>query len=152
MDELKEYDVVPDGYAYPVYADMGKLHFNITSALPTFKSILQLDQTYLVVCRGTSGICIAQLLTILLPEYRLEIKYQKKDTEVNHGHGYTLNSYLEDPIIVVDDFISSGMTMRTIAKGLGVNCANVQIVFACALAEFKPLIKELFPNTKHLIY
>ncbi len=77
------------------------------------------DEKIAFVCRGSSGVAAATLLTYLVPNTRMV--YIRKENEMGHTIGivgdYPLSSEGEK-IMIVDDFIQSGATVKAMMMKL----------------------------------
>lgn len=104
---------------YPIGSDMPEIIKMAKEAAEKFDKIKAFkNKTVNVVCRGSSGAILAALFVAHCSNLsRFYIRHIKKDNEDSH----TLNnsSLIKDAIVlVIDDFISSGITMSAIYKAL----------------------------------
>lgn len=70
-----------------------------------------------LICMGSSGSIFATMITMLLPNHEIEIYYVKKQGEHSHGSSVEYIRNVGDESIeniIVDDFISSGETIRVL--------------------------------------
>jgi hypoxanthine phosphoribosyltransferase len=101
--------VVQSGYLY-----RGFKRVEINHVIKTFKKVLK-DNVFgdfdAIVCRGVSGLIMAPLLAY---HGRKKLVITRKPDE--NSHSYTrIEGHLDiDTYIIVDDFVSSGMTIETI--------------------------------------
>lgn len=113
---------------------------------------------YQIACRGTSGVLIAGFVNNWLAELaglQVPIILIRKDTEDSHG-GTTMYSHLQGThkIIVVDDFVSTGTTMRAIAKRLKQADRHMDVRAVCVYSN--ELLKQsdladIFPNLQTIL-
>lgn len=153
---MQYHHIHSDSYDYPVWSGTNTL---IGLAAITKRKILELfaDIPFIgLVCTGTSGLLIAY--EIARDDSRFKIRYLKKDNEESHSTQPFLSDSTE-PLIVVDDIVSSGATMRRIAKKLNEFSHDQKgaekVVGLCLAYSDVDLIEpvtKLFPNLKHVIH
>lgn len=69
-----------------------------------------------IFCRGSSGSILATMFIAFAP-YKCNLVYVKK--EIEQGHSGLISDFRKDlPSLVIDDFMSSGETLREIYKGI----------------------------------
>ena len=82
------------------------------------------DASYInLICRGSSGAIIAGLVSVILKKDKGKnvcIYHIKKDGESAHGSGLLDNGILDPTsiIVVIDDFIDTGLTIVSIVEKL----------------------------------
>ncbi len=103
------------------------------------------ETTFNLWCRGSSGAILASCFAMMNPQYNFIICHVKKYNEDSHSSSVPTYFYDNCRNIVIDDFVSSGDTIRHIVEAI----KNVDEVSDClmvargALYESKGL-KDLF--------
>lgn len=88
-----------------------------SNAATTFNSIPDFKhQRINIICRGSSGAMLAALFASFLVGHPIEIYHIKKRGEISHASQVPVISS-QAVNIIIDDFISSGETLREIYKG-----------------------------------
>lgn len=99
-----------------------------------------------LVCMGSSGAIIASIISVMLIKkgYTTQIVHIKKNGESSHNgtvSGLTNTHYN----IVVDDFIDTGLTIKTIFQKV-VECTNARINAICVSGLIFSEMIELIEN------
>jgi orotate phosphoribosyltransferase-like protein len=84
---------------------------------------LNTDAQINLICSGSSGAIIASIIaTILYDKFeKVCIRYIKKDGENSHGFSYMCSEWFKGFNIIVDDFITTGATMKYIFNKINNN-------------------------------
>ena len=107
---------------YPVGSNMHGVTKYVMQAADIFKNTFS-SRTVNVFCRGSSGAILAGLFSsYLIDTFDIKIVHIKKEGE--HSHSEKVPSHFDNHGInvIIDDFISSGSTVRNIYKAI---CDNV---------------------------
>lgn len=106
--------------------------------------------------RGSSGAILGallfQALTTLKPQYRIKVHHIRKDGESTHSGNGGIAWRSQGPSaynIIIDDFISSGTTLKQIFKVI--DASGIQIVDCVAIGEADYWPIDLPVETKMLI-
>jgi len=143
--------VTKANYCYPLYSHPARVEVNAPLIASKLYDIFNNAKIGLV-CTGTSGIMIAQSVWMCLPHRDLcSIHYIRKSTESAHGGSNTYAT--PDILVVVDDFISTGATLHSIAKKLSnLQRNNVKAIsIQATVTEVSQFALPHFPNLNHLI-
>lgn len=118
-------------YDYPVFDNLKIVDTNINLMIPLLEKVLNKKQNIQIFCRGSSGLVIAMALQKELNnlEYKSQIAFVRKDSEKSHGCSTSIISKAQ--IIVVDDFVATGTTIRTIIDYLNSFESKPNIVAFC---------------------
>lgn len=137
-------------YAYPVYCFIELLMNCAARTAAQLRRLYGDTASLLLVCTGTSGVLIAAELVKILGG-RASVYYIRKGDEAAHLTASLPPS--AELLIVVDDIMASGATMRYIANKLGEHSVKVKAV--CLADEedtnHTQLLSNLFVNLNHLI-
>jgi orotate phosphoribosyltransferase-like protein len=85
-------------------------------------------------CRGSSGAILAGLTAnyLIKAGYNVCIEHVKKEGETSHGGDYVQKISRNYIIVIIDDFISTGSTIRNIYNAmLENNSPKIQIDIVC---------------------
>lgn len=135
-------------YAYPVYQDMAIVHINGNRIA---KAILGLySQPLQLVCRGSSGILIAGEVQRYLPY--ATIHYARKDNEREHSSRLRLDTGV--PIVIIDDMVCTGKTMRAIRDQIEAEypqtLSSVEGVCCYSAWGKRETLDNMFPSLKYI--
>lgn len=135
---------------YPIFEHMDYYNRNIAKMAQCLNKLMDTKHKYAIVCTGTSGISLAVGVHSLL-NVKPDICYIRKENEDNHGHGNKIfGTY--DKLIVIDDLVCSGDTMRYISNRLQRTQHHLQVEAICACtASIISHRTEWFPNLKYII-
>lgn len=138
---------------YPVLNDICGLRETAFNIDETIKRVFLGHAKLALVGCGTSG---ASLMTAISIISDLDCGIIHKDTNKEHSHRPRITIVIRyNHLIVVDDRIETGDTMRTISESLkreGDFHLKVKMVCAIHANEKRELLKELFPNCKYFCY
>lgn len=142
---------IPRNFEYPVFVDLTVLRYNAQQIAIALNRIYQ-GQDIQLVARGTSGLLIAAEVQRNLESagFFTSIYFVRKPGENSHGGN---SSFRRDAkLIVVDDHISSGTTMRAIANELRIYDRQDQVdaVVAFHSEKFEEMLTDLFPKMRNL--
>lgn len=70
-------------------------------------------------CRGSSGAILASLFAVHIHMPNIKIIHVKKPGENSHSGGYHPYTYGDAINVIIDDFVSSGKTLRHIYSQMG---------------------------------
>lgn len=120
MKTIKENGVIIykfnyDEPTYPVYQHPHTVKPLIDAVVKICKTKFK-DKKIGFICRGSSGLYIATNCNVKVKNS--SIIYVRKEDEVAHGGKVENFSYLLDVYIVVDDFVSTGETIKAIISNL----------------------------------
>lgn len=152
--------VTQESYPYPVFIDRyGTVAKNVKVVTKKVLQIYGKKCDYQLICTGTSGAVIAYEMQRLLRDslergYDVDVFYVRKANETNHHGESGVKLQKETTMIIVDDRVASGQTLRNIAKYLRDyvtgNFAE-QITCVCARGCEPENVELLFPNIKNII-
>lgn len=138
-------------YTYPVYQDMAVVWDNGPKIAKALTNIYGEDRIQLV-CRGSSGILIAQEVQRNMPKGRAtaSIHYARKDSERAHNYGMRLDTIY--PIVIIDDIVCTGETLRAIRDRLRECLTDEQVQVVCAMEAWNKanLIQNTFPSVQYI--
>lgn len=101
---------------YPVGCDVKAAHDFILEVNTKLSELLKSEDTVNIWCRGSSGSILATILSLNIKVKECRICYVRKGNETQHSSRvYPLDEAIN---IVVDDFISSGETVRAIIDAM----------------------------------
>lgn len=125
---------------YPTYGDMKSVTHNAKQYSDKLQELFPYEKITLV-CRGTSGLTIASVMATLLPN--VQINYLRKDSEISSSHCGTRSNIWSGAIegtrlVVVDDFISTGSTLREIEGALKGEYGDLYKDIDCLCVQNRP--------------
>lgn len=103
------------------------------------------ERTIVLVCRGSSGAIIAGSIAVLLIENgctNVRIAHVKKPGEESHHSTINLDRYQDPVIIIVDDFISTGRTLKAIFDAID-KCYYDLIHIVCTASCYRTFEADL---------
>jgi orotate phosphoribosyltransferase len=135
-------------YEYPLYQGMDIVRANGPLIADALTGLYGKNRIQLV-CRGSSGILIAQEVQRGLPS--ASIHYARKEEERQHNYGMKLDTIY--PIVIVDDLISTGGTLRAIRARLDEYNVEDKVEAVCLWRAYDKvtLIENTFPSCKYII-
>jgi orotate phosphoribosyltransferase-like protein len=138
-------------YGYPVIHSPDTLKWNVQKIAEYLKPRYP-DNNLQFIGTGTSGAMILTAIS-LLPEYQAAtFCLVKKEGEHSHRSSLSPDFSHQCPAVVVDDEISTGMTMHRIATSLHEELRKmVEVVAVNKEYNFKGDWRLLFPNLKLII-
>lgn len=148
---------IPTDFGYPVFSHLKMLRSNAQQIAMTLNRVYQ-GQDVQFITRGTSGVLIAAEIQRNLESvgFITSIRHVRKPNENHHGGNTPFKS--DARLIIVDDHISSGYTMREIAKDLEsyrvvpgtTRVDQVDAVVAFHSEQFEEMLTDLFPKMRNL--
>ncbi len=106
-----------ESYDYPVFNDLNMVNRNIEWIMKYLPELLDFNDKIQLFFRGSSGLTISMYLADAMTKagYKdVKLSFIRKENESSHSSNpYPLFGY---KIVIVDDFVSSGKTIRTILR------------------------------------
>lgn len=141
-------------YKYPMQS---MKHFDkVASALIKYWERERIEDAQ-IVFTGSSGVTAACLLNVALIKNDISpmsvCRITKEGEESHSGHTGT-DDLQQGELVIIDDFISTGATMRRIYDALHASMnANLRVscIIAKDILDFPHIYKEFFPNVELLI-
>jgi len=128
--------------SYPVGKNLPENYQNILEMAEALKKKNYSD--VVLICSGSSGAIISAIIAIQFNPI-LPIIYIKKAYERNHGHFYHSMRITNKTLIIVDDFVATGDTIRHIRKKLRLEgITEVQGICMSSSFELYDLHKQGF--------
>lgn len=113
----KEIEIPYISVSYPVGSNMANLKIVIETYVNAFKTLEFADGfRFNLFCSGSSGAIISTAFALALPQYIFKICHVKKPGEDSHQYGVEYEPYAVN--IVIDDFISTGVTVERIVTNI----------------------------------
>ena len=123
------YDDIP---LYPVYQHMKQLCITVNNIIKTVKKHKLHKQEIVLWCRGSSGAAIAALIAAKLPN--CSIVHVKKHREEHHYSDLDIKQKAYN--VFVDDFISSGTTLKEVIKTINDYDLKLNAIWLCNSKSF----------------
>lgn len=121
-----DYDVLPRGNYGWSYMDPKVFATKIEETSEVIADMYSKNEFDAVAFMGSSG---AALAFHLAAKYKIPLIYVRKSGEKSHGHAIESNSKKAvKRYLIVDDFVDSGKTIRTIVKKINKWCADYEIL------------------------
>lgn len=152
---MKLYSEMPYPWDYPVYDNTAEyMELNVKKISTRLTSILsRSDSPVTLVGRGTSGAVIGyevlRKLRHSLPERNIQMRLVRKQNESAHHEDTYLNE--ESKVVVIDDFVDSYGTMKSIAEWVALHGDISQVHTIVVRRASSHELKRIFPNAKFLI-
>ena len=149
---------------YPVGASFNRNRDYIVEVARTIHTIAGKERCISLICRGTSGTILAGAIGYILKEkqHDVNIIVSRKCEESSHDHNMSGVEFLDTKnkpfSVVIDDFIHTGDTVKTILKDIDSNISIPTLDMLCVdncLSDKKveelPIIYELLQRFNYVL-
>lgn len=123
--------------AYPVGASFNRNRDYIVEVARTIHTIAGKERCISLICRGTSGTILAGAIGYILKEeqHDVNIIVSRKCEESSHDYNmsgvWLLDTKNKPFSVVIDDFIQTGDTVKTILKDIDSNITTSTLCMLC---------------------